>query len=233
MKPALWSPLLSQAHQVFISETMSKLPNGASLAPERNFFIAAAPSTCREWMITIPWKPFRARNRAISLPVPLKMELSACIQCKSWSRKMTLNSSRPSAWNAASAFLAKTALGKRCRNQEMRSSVSSTTRTDQLVGMWNCSHIAYRPASKPLQMRRSPLRSRTESDPGCGEIHRNSHSKPVLGVSKVTSVTKQSLGRRIRLALPSLPPVAATSRMTRKPEIIQCNRGWRETNAGC
>ena len=36
--------------------------------------------------------------------------------------------------NTASAFLAKTAFGIRCLNHEMRSSVSSTTRTDQSMG---------------------------------------------------------------------------------------------------
>ena len=59
-------------------------------------------------MITIPWEPFFATNRATSFPIPLKMELSACIECRSWSRKITLNSCWSNARNAASAFFAKT-----------------------------------------------------------------------------------------------------------------------------
>lgn len=46
-----------------------------------------------------------------------------------------INSCWLNARNAASAFLAKTALGIRCRNQEMRSSVSSTTSTGQSARM--------------------------------------------------------------------------------------------------
>jgi hypothetical protein len=50
------------------------------------------------------------------------MELSACIQCRSWSRRITLTSCCSKAHSAASAFLAKTAFGIRFRNHEMRSS---------------------------------------------------------------------------------------------------------------
>jgi hypothetical protein len=49
----LYFPLYAYAHKS-VSEVISKLPNGASLAFERYFFIAAAPSSCLEWMMTIP-----------------------------------------------------------------------------------------------------------------------------------------------------------------------------------
>src|SRR5258707_122627 len=51
---------------------------------------------------------FVATNRATSFPIPLKMELSAYIECRSWSRKITFNSCWSNARNAASAFFAKT-----------------------------------------------------------------------------------------------------------------------------
>ena len=61
----------SELHGVSL-KTISKLLKGASLAFARYFFIAAAPSSCREWIITIPWNPFFASNRATSLLVPFE-----------------------------------------------------------------------------------------------------------------------------------------------------------------
>jgi hypothetical protein len=60
--------------------------------------------------ITIPLNFCIAIKRATSFPVPLQKELSACIQCRSWSRKATLNSFCSNARNAASAFFCKNCL---------------------------------------------------------------------------------------------------------------------------
>lgn len=120
-------PLYAYAHKS-VSEVISKLPKGASLAFENVLF------HCRRAILVLgvdddyPLKVLLRNKPSDFLPVPLKMELSACIQCRSWSRRSTFNSCFSNARNAASAFFAKTAFGIRFLNHEMRSSMSSTTR---------------------------------------------------------------------------------------------------------
>ena len=88
-----------------------KAPKRCEPSIRKVLFHCRPPSSCLEWMITIPWKPFFATNRATSFPVPLKMELSECIQCRSWSRKITLKSCWSNARKCRLGVLCKDRLG--------------------------------------------------------------------------------------------------------------------------
>ena len=105
--PAFYIFALRLRSQVSLRSNI-KAPKRREPSIRKVLFHCRRPSSCLEWMITIPWKPFFATNRATSFPVPLKMELSAYIECRSWSRKISLNSCWSNARNAASAFFAKT-----------------------------------------------------------------------------------------------------------------------------